>query len=213
MMATDGWWTSFAPDFHQPHFFLTKQALPIIIQQFSAPSLFAMGIKISEIPQEGLAFELAGTLDLFDRGSPSAPFTAALGIKPVGGGAFLITGRIDGDAELECSRCLVRFPCSVHVDVNFELAPAKVMSAEPQHELEQAELDTEFYQGDEIDPEAIIKEQVLLSLPMVPLHSPGCKGLCTVCGTDRNVAECGCRTEAWEEEAGAFSVLRDLFKK
>lgn len=171
-----------------------------------------MGIKINEIPQEGLTFELSRSVDLFDQGSSSTPFTAALSIRPVGGGVFHLTGSVQATAEIECSRCLTRFPQAVAAEINFDLAPAKIISEEAEHELERAELDTEFYQGEEIDPDAIIKEQILLALPMVPLHSPDCKGLCPVCGTDRNLAECGCQAEGWGE-AGAFSVLRDLFKK
>ena len=171
-----------------------------------------MGIKINEIPTEGLTLELTRNVDLFDQGRSATTFTAALSIRPVGGGVFHFTGSLQATAEIECSRCLTRFPQVVVAEINFNLAPAKVINEEAEHELERAELDTEFYQGEEIDPDAIIKEQILLALPMVPLHSPDCKGLCPVCGTDRNLAECGCETEGWGK-AGAFSVLRDIFRK
>jgi uncharacterized protein len=70
----------------------------------------------------------------------------------------------------------------------------------------------EFYQGDEIDPVELVKEQLLISIPMVPLHAPDCKGLCPVCGTNLNEADCSCRKDG-RGEFGAFSVLKDLFKK
>ena len=40
--------------------------------------------------------------------------------------------------------------------------------------------------GDEIDLEQMRREQFYLALPMTPLCQAGCKGLCSVCGTNRN---------------------------
>ncbi|HEX9136023.1 MAG TPA: DUF177 domain-containing protein, partial [Nitrospirota bacterium] len=66
--------------------------------------------------------------------------------------------------------------------------------------------------GEEIDPVELVKEQLLISIPMVPLHGPDCKGLCPVCGTNLNEAACSCQKDG-SGEFGAFSTLKDLFKK
>lgn len=171
-----------------------------------------MRIKIIDIPPEGLTLELSQTLDLFDQGTASTMFTSVLTLTPAEEAVLHVSGRVQSDPQLECSRCLKQFPFRVDTELNIDLAPANSIDREPEHELGRGELDMEFYEGDEVDPVAIIKEQVLLSLPMVPLHSAGCKGLCTACGADLNVTECGCRKGAWEEDK-AFSVLKDLFKK
>jgi uncharacterized protein len=170
-----------------------------------------MVIRISDIPPEGLTLELSRRLDLFDQGTATTAFQAAIGIKPAKGGVLRVTGRIQAAPVLECSRCLENFTFAVDSVLDIELAPAGSLGA-AEHELAGGELDMEFYEGDEIEPVDLIKEQLLISIPMVPLHSPECKGLCSVCGTDLNKTECGHQRNA-PGDFGAFSALKDLLKK
>ena len=171
-----------------------------------------MTIKINDIPPEGLTLELEHKLDLFNEGTASTAFTAALSIKPTGSGFLNITGWVKAEPTLECSRCLINFPHKIDAGMDINLAPVSSMGASPEHELERSDLDVEFYQGEQIDPVELVKEQLLISIPMVPLHAPDCKGLCPACGTNLNEADCGCQKEG-HGEFGAFSVLKDLFKK
>lgn len=171
-----------------------------------------MAIKINDIPPEGLTLELADKLDLFDEGTASTAFTAVLTLKPTGGGTIHIAGRVRAEPLLECSRCLKRFQYPIDSQLNITVSPVTAMDAVPEHELTGSELETEFYQGDEIEPPEFVKEQLLISVPMVPVHDPACKGLCPVCGTDLNETECGCRKDG-REGFGPFSGLKDLLKK
>ena len=171
-----------------------------------------MAIKINDIPPEGLTLELARKLDLFDTGTASTAFTAVLSIRPTGRGNIHISGRVQAGPELECSRCLKSFVYTIDTALDIDLAPVNAMGTAPEHELAGGELDMEFYQGEELEPLDYVKEQLLISIPMVPVHSPDCKGLCPVCGTDLNNADCGCSKDK-RDEFGAFSVLKDLFKK
>ncbi len=171
-----------------------------------------MAIKINDISPEGLVLELAQNVDLFEQRTASTAFTAVLSIKPTQGGILHLTGHVKASPALECSRCLESFPFGIDMDFNVDLAPLNSMGTDAEHELVGGELDMEFYQGDEIEPVDIIREQLLISLPMVPLHSPDCKGLCSVCGANRNTSDCGHRQNA-PGDFGAFSVLKDLLKK
>jgi uncharacterized protein len=173
-----------------------------------------MVIRISDIPPEGLTLDLSQKLDLFDQGTATTAFQAFIGIQPASGGVLRLTGRIQAAPVLECSRCLGNFSFAVDTELDIELAPADSLgaAAEHEHELAGGELDTEFYEGEEIEPVDLIKEQLLISIPMVPLHSPECKGLCSVCGTDLNKTECGHQRNA-PGDFGAFSALKDLLKK
>jgi len=171
-----------------------------------------MAIKINDIPPEGLTLELAHKLDLFDKGMASTAFAAVLSFKPSGAGLFHVAGRIQSEPQLECSRCLKVFPYRIDAEVSVELAPASTVESSTDHELDRSELDTEFYQGEEFDPDALIKEQLLIAVPMVPLHDANCKGLCPVCGKDLNEAGCDC-TRDDQGAFGTFSVLKDIFKK
>ena len=171
-----------------------------------------MAMKINDIPPEGLTLELNQKIDLFDIGTASTAFTAALVIKPAGVGILRIKGRVHADPEMECSRCLKVYSHHIDTELDITLAPEKALGTAPEHELDRSELDVEFYLGEEIEPLDLVKEQLLIAIPMIPLHHSDCKGLCPVCGTDLNEANCGCKTDS-AGEFGAFSALRDLLKK
>lgn len=171
-----------------------------------------MAVKINEIPPEGLTLNLAESLDLYRSGGELTAYTVTLRISPIAGASFRVRGRVKSSPILECSRCLRSFEFPIDIDFDFELAPSSSLGPEPEHELERSELDIEFYEGDEIDSQEIIREQILLALPMVPLHSEQCKGLCPVCGTDLNIADCGCNREI-SGELSPFSVLKNIFRK
>jgi len=171
-----------------------------------------MAMKIKDIPPEGITIEFAhNKLDLFDSGTASTVFTSVLGIKPVGGELLHLEGHVQADTVLECSRCLNIFPYHIETELCIDLAPANTLGTAHEHELGPSELDMEFYQGDEIDPLAFVKEQLLINIPMVPLHHPDCKGLCPVCGKDLNEGICGCRMDS-PGEFRAFSVLKDILQ-
>jgi uncharacterized protein len=184
----------------------------LMLAAHAASRAIKMAMKINDIPPEGLTLELKQKLDLFDTGTASTAFTATLAIRPTGAGVLHIKGRVQADPQLECSRCLNIFPYHIDSDLDITLAPEKVLGTAPEHELGRSELDTEFYQGEEIEPLDLVKEQLLITIPMVPLHRPDCKGLCPVCGTDLNRTECGCTKDS-PDEFRAFSALKDLLKK
>lgn len=194
-------------------FSLDKSLYYLYNSCLATPGWIEMVIKINDIPPEGSTIEVAESIDLFDRGSAATPASASFAIRPAGNGLFRISGRVSAKPELECSRCLKHFTLPIDdAVIDIELAPGDTLQQEAEHELNRAELDVAFYQGDEIDLSEIIKEQLLLSIPMVPVHRPDCKGLCPVCGTDRNEQECRCSQDQ-AETAGPFSRLKDLLKK
>jgi uncharacterized protein len=124
---------------------------------------------------------------------------------------FQLIGHIRGQLELACSRCLE--PFILHVDAPFDLRylPQHLNmtgSGEPDgdddedvkesQEVGGDDLTTAFYRDDQIDLTQLVREQLYLLLPMKPLHSEACKGLCPNCGTNLNESTCECRNE-WED--------------
>jgi uncharacterized protein len=183
-----------------------------MLTALAASRIIKMAMKINDIPPEGLTLELNQNLDLFDTGTASTAFTAILTMRPTGVEILHIKGKVQADPELECSRCLKIFSYHIDTELDITLAPEKVLGTAPEHELGRSELDVEFYQGEEIEPLDLVKEQLLIAVPMVPLHRPDCKGLCPVCGTDLNETSCGCKRDSLGD-FGAFSALKDLLKK
>lgn len=111
------------------------------------------------------------------------------------GREVLIKGKITGTIELTCSRCLKRFPYELNVEVEeiylWNLPILKNIA--PSEEIELAGEDFKFVLEKEtlfLDP--LVEDNVRISLPIKPLCSPNCKGLCPVCGHDLNLGPCEC---------------------
>lgn len=172
-----------------------------------------MLVKVSDIPAEGLKVVLkedATTLEGLDDGMKlSGDATAAFQLKAVGQ-TVLVTGSVEGTLELECSRCGKVFPFGVKSDVRFDMNPVESLGREEEKELEGSELDVEFYSGGEIDLGGLVAEQLVLAVPMKPLCSEDCRGVCQYCGSDLNQGECGC-----EAQAGHIGMagLKELLEK
>jgi uncharacterized metal-binding protein YceD (DUF177 family) len=86
---------------------------------------------------------------------------------------------------------------------------AREAVSEPEVELEKDELGALVIEGEHLDTESLIAEQVLLEAPMKPLCSSECRGLCPRCGADRNVIPECCEEPVGDERWEALGALRD----
>ncbi len=120
---------------------------------------------------------------------------------------FRLVGRTETTLEAPCSRCLE--PMIVPVDASFDLRyqPHSTNVGDEEQEIEEDDLTTAFYEHDEIDLEQLMREQFYLALPMKPLCSDACKGLCPVCGTNLNKGACDCKRD-WEDPR--LAALKEL---
>lgn len=102
------------------------------------------------------------------------------------GEAFLVTGELSAEVELRCSRCLkpLRTMLKAALEEEFYL--------EPQLEDEDPFTEQLLVEGGEIDTTDVIQESLLVSVPMKPVCSPDCPGLCSVCGKALADGPCGC---------------------
>lgn len=124
-----------------------------------------------------------------------------------GTGEIRVSGRITGTVMGECDRCLepVRFPLSREFQLSYREAPSS--PAAPEVEIDDAETDVGFYAGDGLRLEDVVAEQLLLWLPMHCVCSEQCKGICPVCGANRNDVSCDCHQKPVDER---WSALRDF---
>jgi uncharacterized protein len=106
-----------------------------------------------------------------------------------------IVGRVQTTLTAACSRCLEPFVIPVDAAIDTLLLPAAVAAVEGEHEVQAEDLGVSFYRDDVIDLGDIVREQFYLALPMKPLCRPDCRGLCPVCGINRNHESCTCQTE------------------
>jgi uncharacterized protein len=120
---------------------------------------------------------------------------------------FLLQGRLTFDAKVTCARCLVEVPVARAVDVSWTFAPLHERPSHEELELKSADLDIVWYEELSFPFEPYIEEQLQLELPAKPLCGDGCRGLCPVCGADRNVTSCECAEPA-DERWTALKALR-----
>jgi uncharacterized protein len=123
---------------------------------------------------------------------------------------FRLAGRVDTTLELPCSRCLESMPLPVSAAFELRYQPHTDNTGEGEREIEEDDLTTAFYENDTIDLGQLMHEQFYLALPMKPLCREDCRGLCPVCGINRNLNECSCAT-GWEDPR--FAALRALKNK
>lgn len=136
----------------------------------------------------------------------AAPVRLALTIDR-DGESYRLRGGLGTALELGCSRCLARFEMTVDIDLDVLYLPQRANAGEGEFEIADDDLSTAFYRDEEIDLGHLIREQLQLAVPMKPLCRATCRGLCTVCGIDRNVERCDCVT-VWRDPR--FEALRAL---
>ena len=111
-------------------------------------------------------------------------------------------GRLAGEAEGTCARCLEPYRFPFAQDLRVVLAPrASAGDGEGDDDLGLG-----FFDGEEIDVTGLVVEHVMLGLPTVPLCSDNCRGLCPQCGTNRNVRPCTCDVEATAHRGGLAAL-------
>ena len=132
----------------------------------------------------------------------AAPVELVMDVSKVGADTFEAVGRVRTRLELACGRCLE--PYDLPVDATFELryvpqpVAADAEGGPEEREIEEDDLTVAYYSDGHLDIVALLREQFQLALPMKPLCSDACRGLCVQCGTNLNRTQCEC-APAWED--------------
>jgi uncharacterized protein len=105
---------------------------------------------------------------------------------------------LSGRTLTECARCLDEFYLAVATEFT-ELYAFDERSVTESQLLVPA--------NHQIDLAPIGREYLLLDMPITPLCQPGCKGLCPVCGINRNREHCEHEQASINPQ---FSILKDL---
>lgn len=132
-----------------------------------------------------------------------------------------VSGRVKGWLEVACSRCVGPARLQINEELKVTFVPQKQLEEdsaraaaeeekkpapaaaqakgrapdedeEASVEVEEGDLDLFGYVGENIDLEPLVREQFVLAIPYAPLCKEDCKGLCSQCGADLNLAACSC---------------------
>jgi len=116
------------------------------------------------------------------------------------GDVLLLQAHMRTNIVRACGRCLKEFAADAEADVLEKFFPA---------DADNAEADAFTYDSDVVDITEALREGLLVAEPLQALCDPDCRGLCPVCGKDRNLADCGCDAATVDQR---MAVLQKLLK-
>ncbi len=96
-----------------------------------------------------------------------------------------VEGSVDARVRGQCDACLEDVELKVHVDIDERLDPSQGRESDPFG-------DSNVLTGERLDVADLTQQSVVSALPLGLRCSEGCRGLCAVCGANRNANECAC---------------------
>lgn len=135
-------------------------------------------------------------------------------------GGVLLKGKVDCHITAPCKRCLKEAALTVPVSFILNLVPAQEFDvgasgegeddggADSTGSFDLQDSDREPFDGKTIDLDQIVREQVLLALPLTVVCQDDCRGLCTVCGQNLNEKECGCERKMVDPRLMALKDIK-----
>lgn len=119
-----------------------------------------------------------------------SPVSAWIKIYPAGN-RIAVEGSFSTRLLLRCDRCLEPYSRDLSKDfrIYLSISPFK---GNGEVELLEDDLNLDFIDGNFLHPDQIIKEQLILTVPMKTLCTVECKGLCPICGCNLNTTTCSC---------------------
>lgn len=121
----------------------------------------------------------------------------------------LVQGRFQTEADLVCDRCLNAFRQPIEFEIEEEYVPTIDVNTGKWLQLEETDPALLINEHHILDLEEVMRQAIVLALPMHPVCRPDCAGLCPGCGKDLNEGTCECEPP---EPDPRWEALRE-FKK
>lgn len=166
-----------------------------------------MKIDISElIKQDGASLEVSfnGEIQEMNRDESGFMFkdpVAFSGRLTNYGGMLKLDGKLKAAYTVKCYRCLKEVAGFMDLPIREDF-----MASEKQ---EESDSDAYTYEGKFIELDGVLRDNMVLNLPMKTVCSETCRGLCPKCGADLNKGSCGCREDDINPR---MAKLEDYFK-
>jgi uncharacterized protein len=192
-----------------------------VLSCYGHPRVESMLIKTKELELQQLEFNEnfePGTIDLGQEIRQRTPLRASgraeliretRGAKDVVDDIRLV-GNLSIEVEVRCARCLEPVERAVSESFDLLYRPQGVDAAGDEAAISQAETEIGYYRDQGVLLEDVLKEQILLALPVKLVCAAACKGLCPHCGRNLNVESCDCVAPVSDPR---WSALADIRKK
>jgi uncharacterized metal-binding protein YceD (DUF177 family) len=156
-----------------------------------------MRFKIKDIGDDGLDVDLPLTAaflavecpDLDAR--PASRGVTLRGVLEKSGDDILLRGDLTGALDTSCARCLEAAQVELNIPLVVTFVEKEGGDAGDDSE-DDDDGDVVYFEGGEIDLGAELHDELLLAIPINPLCQDACRGLCPVCGGNRNAVPCDC---------------------
>jgi uncharacterized protein len=103
--------------------------------------------------------------------------------------SIIVTGHVQGSLTVTCSRCLKEYTSPIEDDFVYIYKSTELITDEDKDN------DVIEFKNNEIDIYDQLRQTLLLDVPMKPLCTEDCKGLCPVCGKNLNDEKCDCNKD------------------
>jgi uncharacterized protein len=173
-------------------------------------------ISVQELELKKVHFEVAfppGEIEFHDDGDrlrQATPLQAegTAELLPHTLGEIRVRGHLAVTMGCDCNRCLE--PAQFPIDSGFDLfyRPAETAQDEEEVEIDAGEAEIAFYEGAGIELRDVLREHVLLSMPMQRVCRADCLGICPVCGQNRNLINCGCEAKLVDDRWSALKKVQ-----
>jgi len=147
--------------------------------------------------------------DGFEIGQDKVQFVKPVQLKVqvnVAGEEILVRGKITAVFKLICNRCLEPYNTEIYVNFMENLIKEDKYKKLP---VDEKDDNLHSYKGDIIELDELVKQNIILSLPIKRICSVNCKGLCPQCGKNLNTEKCDCKIDNVDPR---LAKLKDFFK-
>jgi uncharacterized protein len=170
-------------------------------------------IHVANVPEDGSRIEFTRDKKWFEEHLPERgrqdmvleSITVSGMVRRLRESVFL-EGTLEGALIIACSRCLELTRLPVSSSFRYTFVPTSTGQKE-EAELSE-DLEFGFYEGETIDLDPVLFEQILLQVPMRTLCRDDCRGLCPRCGMNLNTGSCNCRDEHVDERLAILKSFK-----
>lgn len=115
-------------------------------------------------------------------------------------GILKLDGRLKAEYTVKCYRCLKDINRGMSIDIKEDFLNPQTNTDDEAY----------IYKDNYVEIDRVLKDNIILNLPMKQVCVEDCKGLCEICGNDLNVKECNCKKE--EPVNPRMEILKNFFK-
>ncbi len=172
-----------------------------------------MYIGLKELELRNVRFQVdvpAGEIEYDSKVAQASPLhadgTAQLLSQSLG--EIRIQGTLAVTMNALCDRCLESASVSIKKQFDLVYVPSEQAKSGGETEIDEAAVEVGYYEGAGLSLNDVLREVILLALPMQLVCSEACKGICPSCGQNWNQQDCGCHPEPVDDRWGQLKNYR-----